>query len=35
MIIRMLNNMKKDIETIKIDQLEIKIAISGINSTIG
>ena len=35
MIIRILNNMKKDIETIKKNQSEIKNAISEINNTLG
>ena len=34
MIIRILNSMKKDIETIKKDQSEIKVAISEINNTL-
>ena len=34
MIIRILNSMKKDIETIKKDQSEIKNTISGINITL-
>ena len=33
-IIRVLNSMKKDIETIKKDQSEIKNTISGINITL-
>ena len=34
MIIRIINSMKKDIETIKKDQSEIKVAISEINNTL-
>ena len=34
MIIRLLNSMKKDIGTIKNDQLQIKNAISEINNTL-
>ena len=34
-IIRILNNMKKDIETIKKDQSEVKNAISEINNIMG
>ena len=34
MVVRILNSMKKDIETIKKDQSEIKNTISGINITL-